>query len=583
MNLNSPPPRKCSFSIDSTSTKTPSNTTNDNNAEDNVNTPRLRVAPSSDAFSSDLNLQHKLQSQISVTELDRLQRKKREERERMHSNLQSLSFVQGLMANNIQSFPSMGDLENDENDLNLGWDLDDGDRAAIDEEVSWLNRGLRLAPSDSRREIGPVPRLRIRPNSHVFQKKEEPVIILPRDEDAVGEMVNLIPSPHSNKFVLQFPDAPSQELMLNTSIEEGHEMDTDFEEEEEAHEELDAYKVHSSLDASGMAEAARSYLLKPIRSDASLHATGDESDSSSSSTCPSPLKRRISRKKKINLQPKKRRSNSTAEIIGDQSPGSTSSSCLDENETNEEVEHEPLPNPEDFRQTYQTPNTSKNCNSILLKSRRCRKLSLTKTPYDDEHGDSVMELDPELKSSQKDSFDINDLSCGAYLTRHHSRCLSVSFADDDPVTRQRSPSTCSIQDQIEMAKEAAARFGNKCTSLGNVTPSRLSHSLSENFEKMPSNLKSIGKYPSIPPLGMTRHSSVGSTTVDMPFTSPSNLSESNFRTPNPDSINENVWSNSSKESGCRSLEKLSSSSTERKGLFIPKLFGEPGEDSEMLI
>ncbi|GFH54075.1 predicted protein [Chaetoceros tenuissimus] len=581
MNFNSPSTRKCSFSIGSTSTKTPSNTTNDNNAEDNVNATGVRVASSSDAFSSDLNLQHKMQSQISVTELDRLQRKKREERERLYSNLQSLSFVQGLMANDIQSFPSMGDLENDENDVSLGWDIDDGDRAPIDEEVSWLNRGLRLAPSDSRSETGPVPRLRIRPNSHVFQKKEEPVIILPRDEDAVGEMVNLIPSPHSNKFVLQFPDAPTQELMLNTSIEERHEMDTDFE-EEEAHEELDAYKVHSSLDASGMAEAARSYLLKPIRSDASLHATGDESDSSSSSTCPSPLKRRISRKKKINLQPKKRRSNSTAEMIGDLSPGSTSSSCLDENETHEEVEHE-LPNPQDFRQTYQTPNTSKNCNSILLKSRRCRKLSLTKAPYDDEHGDSVMELDPELKSSKKDSFDIDDLSCGAYLTRHHSRCLSVSFADDDTVTRQRSPSTCSIQDQIEMAKEAAARFGKKCTSQGNVTPSRLSHSLSESVGDMPSNLKSIGNYPSIPQLGMTRHSSVGSTTVDIPFTSPSNLSESNFRTPNPDSIDENVWLDSSKESDCRSLEKLSSSSTERKGLFIPKLFGDPGEDGEMLI
>jgi len=111
-----------------------------------------------------------------------------------------------------------------------------------------------------------------------------------------------------------------------------------------------------------------------------------------------------------------------------------------------------------------------------------------KAPYADECRDMVMELDPSMSRSR-------DLDCSSWentstgtttttattnqnqppsrhdeenFTPHHHRCPSISFTDDcgmepspprlEHVHTMRARSS-SIQEQLEMAKEAAMHFG----------------------------------------------------------------------------------------------------------------------------
>jgi hypothetical protein len=532
------------------------------------------VPPSSlrNTYSSDHNMNFQMQRQISVTELDRIQRARREEADRCNAQLQSFSVMDKLRnAKEIQSLPSIGDMETS---LPFQSNCFDDDIDLIDDNVGLTfdqdDVPMRNSLFRKKRPRTLAPKLRLRPHRDVFPSREEPVII-PGDasEEKFGD---LFPSPHSNKFVLQFPDAPTQELTLNTSVEEEDEgYESDFQDNEnksevsissQADESLEQFLQTSFLPGTFIdknsengtpSEAFGSYFMRPIRSNGSLpvqqHNPNRSSPSPSDSSTDSilnPVDRTHSPKKKVLLKPKKRRTYSHYEISGCDSPRSTSSSSLE----NVPVPGLALPVPFETQAlpcgrtldemandmnlngngngyaTAARPVATKHTSEsafLPLRPKRQRLPSITaKSLYSDECGDEVMELDPNMSQSRdadKSFYGNQDSNVHIQdFTPHHYRCLSVSFTDDcDNADRSRTQITCSIKEQIEMAREAAARFG-----------------------------------------------------VSNTFMSPSELSESNFRTPNPEAVcKRDVHSNQE----CSDIK-----SSEKNGIFIPKLNASASED-----
>mmetsp|Transcript_23653 Transcript_23653/g.35064 ORF Transcript_23653/g.35064 Transcript_23653/m.35064 type:complete len:616 (-) Transcript_23653:149-1996(-) len=566
MNFQSPPSTRGSLSSMSNGRKSP-------NMEEKRNFVAL-VAPSSlrNTYSSDHNMNFQIQRQMSVTELDRIQRARREEAERCNAQLQSSSVMDKLRnAKEIQSLPSIGNMETClpfqsncfDDDIDL---IDDNVGLSFDQDDVPMRKSLfRERP---RKTL--APKLRLRPHRDVFPSREEPVII-PGDasEDKFGD---LFPSPHSNKFVLQFPDDPTQELTLNTSVKEEDEgYESVFQDNEnksegsissQADETLEHFLQTSFLPGTFVcnnsengtpSETFGSYFMRPIRSNGSLpveqrntnRSSPSPSDSSTDSI-PNPVERTQYPKKKVILKPKKRRTYSHYEISGGDSPRSTSSSNL-ENEPGlalpVPVKTQALSCGRTLDEMANDMNLNGNGNGyatavrpvatkhtsesafLPLRPKRQRITSMTtKSLYSDECGDEVMELDPNMSQSRDmdNSFDGNQDSNvhSQDFTPHHYRCLSVSISDDcDHAARSRTQSTTSIKEQIEMAREAAARF-------------------------------------------------VGSNTYT--FMSPSELSESNFRTPNSEAVcKRNVHPNQ----GGSNIK-----SSEKNGMFIPKLNASASED-----
>jgi hypothetical protein len=563
MNFQSPPTRQGSLSSMPIGRKSP-------NKE--VGRNFVALAPSSslrNTYSSDHNMNFQMQRHISVTELDRIQRVRREEADKCNKQLQPLSVMDKLRnAKVIQSLPSIGDMKTC---LPFQSNCFDDDIDLIDDNVGLTfdqdDVPMRNSLFRKKRPRTLAPKLRLRPHRDEFPSREKPVII-PGDAIEV-KFGDLFPSPHSNKFVLQFPDAPTQDLILNTSVDEEDEgYEIDFQDNENKSERSISPEVDENLEQFVQAsflpgtfvyknsenrtpsEAFGSYFMRPIRSNRSLSVQQRNPSPSLSDSSTDSIQNLVERtrdpKKKVILKPKKRRTYSHYEISRCDSPGSTSSSSL---------ENVPVPGlalPVPFKtqalscgrtldemandinlngngngyatavRPVATKHTSESA-FLPLRPKRQRLPSITaKSLYSDECGDEVMELDPNMSQSRdmEKSFDGNqDLNVHIQdFTPHHYRCLSVSFTDDcDDAARSKTHSISAIKEQIEMAREAAARFGTSNT-----------------------------------------------------FMSPSELSESNFRTPNSEAIfKKNVHSN---QGGSNSK------SSEKNGIFIPKLNASASED-----
>ena len=330
------------------------------------------------------------QREPSITELDRIQRERREQIERRNVELQSSSILDKLMAAQ-DSLPLMYPHEEDEDvnvNLNGGNDLDvdvDVDvmlpmsmEPLCDQNMNMNMNAFNCFPSSGsrrrRRPItrlvptsisgtgtrtrthskrAPAPRLRIRPHRNIFTHQQDeddqaPVIIRNANDENETEVkfADMFMSPHSNKFVLQFPKAPFQEITLDDTDELGHGhgqaqvnvqeqfqlqdltlIDSGHSHDEHQHQ----HQQYVSQRHSITINSPEKYLIHRIRSESSLIRTncGDEVEEgegdshcdnnsngptvsspseASTSTSPLPIKRMHYHKKtkKILLKPKRR-------------------------------------------------------------------------------------------------------------------------------------------------------------------------------------------------------------------------------------------------------------------------------------
>eukprot|EP00554_Chaetoceros_debilis_P000057 CAMPEP_0194095190 /NCGR_PEP_ID=MMETSP0149-20130528/56698_1 /TAXON_ID=122233 /ORGANISM="Chaetoceros debilis, Strain MM31A-1" /LENGTH=884 /DNA_ID=CAMNT_0038781127 /DNA_START=311 /DNA_END=2965 /DNA_ORIENTATION=- len=199
-----------------------------------------------------MSLQHEHNSKgCDITELDVMQRQRREEADRRNAELQSISILDKIRKESSNSkegadrvnfiqhpFPQNVSLlsrrkadfrafEGRPSLMNIGTENRSSNYSSFPETTMMGIEDSSFQTSISR--IGkkraappPPPRLNIRPhavtNSFRNRDREQPVII-GQEKDCSDNLVELFPSPHSNKFVLQFPNAPLQELMLDDESE----------------------------------------------------------------------------------------------------------------------------------------------------------------------------------------------------------------------------------------------------------------------------------------------------------------------------------------------------------------------------
>ena len=143
---------------------------------------RDRTGMTSPPLSAEANRSY--QRAPSITELDRLQRKRREERERSKANEdyyhQVDLVIDSVPSHQLQEFP-------------------------IQEECP-------LKPSRRRYAGPPAPRLKIRPYR---QRPRDAPVIIPSDAEILRpSLLTLFPSPDSDRFVLKFPNTQHGEMYL---------------------------------------------------------------------------------------------------------------------------------------------------------------------------------------------------------------------------------------------------------------------------------------------------------------------------------------------------------------------------------
>jgi hypothetical protein len=522
-----------------------------------------------------------LQRLPSIKELDSLQRLRREEIERRNAELQSMSVMNKLMNNGgkIQPFPFMNRMESafvQRNKSSMNFQDFDSDLLELMDDLGSDEESVTLDfHTINAKPRAPAPRLDIRPHRNFLAFKEEPVVILPvQSED---KFVDLFPSPHSNKFVLQFPNAPTQELTLNDSLDliEGEkkleDSTFDFNPSQECTHDKEQNAKTSELRSGVRAcnENLGAQVFRPVDSNTQLPLSdylASSSTSSSTGSSPMPTYLYHDRNHKVSLQPKKRRSHSTIEINGGHSPRSSSCSSFDDEENNTSnarpIPALPRSMVDDYAMDQITRDMrlqdisldrldnisslsnreSDNSGAFLsLRPKRSRKPSLVlRAPYKDDHGDELMELNPyfsmprDFEKSVENGMTLNssyDYDQG--LTLHHHRCPSVSFLDENEYSnRSRTFSSNSLQGIIEIAKEPSSKF-----------------------------------------MGMARQPSLGS------LMSPSDLSESNFRTPQRYSFS--LGNNQSQLNGnhSNSYSHLDEDNKKNSDLLLPKLFSSASHDS----
>jgi hypothetical protein len=568
MAFHSPPSR---FVIASPSnernTKTPSDTTGESAC---VETD-LSLS-TQHKYSSNDNL---IQRQPSITELDRIQRLRREQTERHNADLPSMECGH---SDAEFSFPPLSFAQIEE-PIEQGSNQGPPNHSSLfNFSTSRKRRGTIDRPKHTncgtRAKRVPAPKLRVRSYQNLFHQDQDaepsPKIILnAEDEEGVEEKFgDLFPSPHSNKFVLQFPDAPLQELTLDDIVDSPvHDDDLNIQGQEQAQAQPQDWNYfeqeHEIAQETCMPiNSPECFSLRTVHlereinklynqdniSQGSVQSLSDASASASAST--SPILGHY-RKKKIMLKPKKRSQglgrkqsiDAYAEDIDADSACSYYSSASSFEGSNDGQGFAsgearsldqmtsslnrnggasggalPMRSQKNDHNNFRSRNQCGNRSAFLSLRPKSLKVTKFRGPYDDESGDVVMELDPNLSVSRDLDipYEENWQKHGdGIFTPHRLRSPSVSFIGDfsceNMANRGRTESSHSVQDQIEMAIEAAARFGG----------------LSERSASLES------------------------------FISPSNLSESNFRTPNP----------SSARSGRTPQEE------EKKrmvGLFLPK-------------
>jgi hypothetical protein len=433
--------------------------------------------------------------EISVNELDRMQRKRREDREKRHAQLQYQALTERIKK-----------------------------REQSGTKLSRLNGFAPQASSDSNEFL--VPRM----NTRSFRRPLDgaPVLILPRKQSA-GRLDDFFQSPDSNKFVLQFPDNPSKELNID---------EIDFEDNS-----LINSQQTDTMDV--CCNESKNY-LKKISSIGLFTVQDDDASSndvqSSESANSSPTRKRNI----IMLKPKKR--------YQKESPCSTSSSSVEYDcNFNQPRADDVLFYPNE--NSYDEPRGASKATYLSFRPKKRFITSSTPGPFSDESEDIVMELNPDLnlsRSFSRDTADKEELGSGNTAT-----------------TNVRPQSSVSFRDRFRACRE---NFSFKGRSL----------SFQSTASQGTKNDEHADRLAMPPPSGLTRAPSYCTTTSEDLLQSPS-LSESNFRTPNPESARRRYWFGAPTP-GCHSpmndgLDRSSSVSS-AVGLFLPKLFGANPEDEE---
>lgn len=525
MAFQSPPSHSCVAS--ERKMKSPSDTIE----RDHEHNPPLSSCP---IHSSHGNL---IQREPSITELDRIQRLRREHNERRNAELQSSS-VMDKLRNAYNAFPTMElgyidggfsspppNLDQADQDGNMFRRPSQGTRTRKRREVTV---GAERDLGTTRAKRAPAPKLRIRPYQNVFNQDNDresaPKIILhARDEDGgVGKFGDVFSSPHSNKLVLKFPNAPLEELTLDDADnvpddEDDFDISYQYQFQKPIAFELEHHPAPPLEEASIPVNSPTS--LRTVHSEGDIHklysqdnksqdsAFSPSNDTVSTTASPLPTKRLRYRNKKITLKPKKR----TLEGIGRKksieayvdfsdeddapSPSSQSSAsvasapcAIGETRSLNEMANALNIHGHSSRKTKHAQTlfgTDKNNGKSAFLSLRPKSLEVAKMTATCavEHGDVVMELDPNLGSSRDLSAEDKSQKIeNDNFTGHRSRSPSVCFIGDfsgGNIARGRTESHDSVQSQIEMAREAAARFGglsDRCESLDSIISPNLSES-----------------------------------------------------------------------------------------------------------
>jgi hypothetical protein len=497
---------------------------------------------SKSSYKSNENL---MQEQPSIAELDQAQRLRREASERLTAELHSSSVLEKLKSAQ-ESLRTMQYAHNDSTfrspPVPLNQSLD-----GIEEEVDphnfhhpFMNFSESLNHPNGARPKRPItatskrepPRLRIRPfRSSLEQERDEemaPKIIRDaEDEKEAGEQFReLFRSPDSNKFVLQNPNAPLQELTFDDSVESYDHYNTldsqeqaklkdrnsDKEQEQSNLQQEDL--VGNSQETSMPVNSPDRYSLHSLSSKEDESAPGSQDRSSSDASAyrsPIPIERKHSRKK-IMLKPKKRSQGLGRKVSVDAyseehsistsgSVSSDSSSNFDECSGKQRLvtsmlPFPPIPIPESMDETRSLNqmtselNTSRSQGQERKRSGKnpsflsLRPKSLEVAPgkvpgaCTNDIGDAVMDLDSDFSLLNVNASHLRQNGVDADSRRFPSP--TVAFKNTSVSEKQikgRSPSFNIVQNQIGMAREAAARFGDLGDSFHSAkTPYRLTES-----------------------------------------------------------------------------------------------------------
>jgi len=476
---------------------------------------------------------HQLQSQISITELDRIQRAKREEAEKLNAELHFCSMIdkwrnddkiQGLpffgctddrenmdstdcnnnncIASRSMQYQGSGNSNQTHNDDIDG--IDDNVNVAFDQDNALMPRN-RFTPKQTPTNTFPAPKLLFRPRQNLFPRKEEAVIILASKIEGIEDTFeDLFPSPHSNKFVLQVPNAPTEEVTLCTLVEDedGDDVDCDIEQAleyqyidchfKQANEEPQRCFVSgpSDLKTGGPSISSVGSYLRPLGSNTSLPLhqqhmhTFPTLGNSGNCSSPNPNKRERHQKKKVLLKPKKRRSYSHVEVNVSGNSGLTSVSTLRGNANGLEQGLSEMSSDVDGNASasataahHLAPAFRTNM-FLPINPKRLGTQSLADKYSTNECSDKVMEFGPSMSFSKELEISFGPKPDAA--ARHHDftpkrhSCPNFSISNDcAPFSNSRTQSTNIMQVQIEMMKETDAKFvGSKRFML----PSDLSES-----------------------------------------------------------------------------------------------------------
>ena len=159
---------------------------------------------------------------FSVFELDKIQRQRREENQRRNVNA-SAELVSETLASMVDKVH-----ENHQEDGSYLPQLATSRFTAEETKTSHLSqvathhhRNNRLRSRSFGNNGGGIlrglPRLKLRPLRNSSNADNEPMIIQPRHQHLIADKLNheMFPSPDSNRFVLQFPNNPMEELALD--------------------------------------------------------------------------------------------------------------------------------------------------------------------------------------------------------------------------------------------------------------------------------------------------------------------------------------------------------------------------------
>lgn len=543
---------------------------------------------------------------VSITELDKLQRQRREEALKLNLKLAESFITDSLTDATITHATALPSASTKRPRFRSSCDgpSPDGDYDEEDDDI--------LFPC--RKKNGSFPRLRLRPisrrgltfhnNNLLIDDQDDPFLIIPsRHQEAIDANNNvlrdLLPSPHSDKFVLLFPDNPTQEV----DISEAEEEDDDDEEvksnrhyQQEENEVYRAseirnlninqnqlssrpernYYLHKQRDLAVNNNdqiATTSYTLKR-HSATTFHYHDSSCPINSSSNQSSPPQTYSSENDSSSTS---QESPTTLRSEKD-SPLSThkvSATAQKSRKKKKKILLRPKPPKEDLIRQTNAPSlvVTKDCHSPHLGLvQQVLNLSLNDNGTNDtinesasatgegrgvtmkhNHLDDPFQLKPNrrfLRRLSNSFFSKSSSSVNSNISTNNSDEKAGQKKEDKPsslslphldaftprsphITRIRTNSTSTIQDQIEIAREASARF-----------------SAAASWNHLSSKEE---------------------------FLSPSQMSESNFRT--PVSIRRKKWFHLSDYEECRHNDIHNhGSGGSGVGLFLPALFG--GSSSE---